>query len=137
MIINHTYKIPFAPPQNFKYTIYDESLNIGVVDYQKRVEPHLSRLANILNKDKTSRQAALTINRLNFKSCLLSIQFLMDETTLNVIVNMRSQAEEFRAKDESMICHWVSMFIEKLDYLIGDVQIFVNVGNYHSRSELK
>ena len=135
MKINHTYKINYKPHNARPYEEYEPG--IGTIDYEDRIEPYLHTLWEKLNTNRYSRQAVLSLNRLDFPSCLLSYQVQLDGTVLYVTVNFRSQAKEYRIRDSRMIRYWTGKVIRKLDHLITEVVILCNVGNYHSIKERK
>lgn len=132
MKINHTYKIKFKPINHFKYEMYDEE--IGVANYKPSVDTQLPSCINILNNDLSSRQCILSMNRgTEFMSCLLSIQFQIYNHKLYVTINLRSQAQQYIQKDSNLFKHITTQLLNGLDYEIQDVDMTVNVGNFHVR----
>ena len=132
---NHSYPIKFTYVTRFEYEDYEPG--IGVKEYKDRIEPFLPSIWEKLNENIHSRQAVITLNRLDFPSCLLSYQVQIVGTEIYVTCNFRSQAAEYRTKDARMICYWTSTILHKLEHLITTVNITCNVGNYHTVTERK
>jgi len=135
MILNHTYNIKFKYVTKFEYEDYEPG--IGVKEYKDRIEPHLHTVWEKLNDNIHSRQAVITLNRLDFPSCLLSYQAQIQGADLIITVNFRSQAAEYRTRDSRMILYWTYKILNKLDHLITEVVILCNIGNYHTLRERK
>ena len=130
MIINHTYKISYIP---ITYHIYEKyAPGISTVPYKARIEPYLHTIWQKLNDDPRSRQSVLTLNRLDFPSCLLSFQCQTYQEQLFVTINMRSQASELMSKDTHMYLYWITTVLKNLHYKIKNVDITCHVGNFHS-----
>lgn len=136
MRVNHSYNVEFRARNTHKYEDYEPG-GIGTVEYKDRIEPHLHTIWEKLNENIHSRQAILTLNRPDFPACLVSYQCQIQNTSLQVTVNFRSQAAEYVNKDSQMIKYWTTKLLNKLGHLITEVVILCNVSNYHSITERK
>ena len=127
MYINYTYKIPYSPQPDYKFEEYDEK--IGVSAYKEPLIREMESVVIELGRKSNSRSAVATLFRQDFHSCLLSVQFQIHEGTLYETVTLRSQAAVYRDKDSTLFCYladYVMKYHGKMD-----VDITVNVGNYH------
>lgn len=137
MIINHSYKLPYKEVKYFKYEMYDVKEGIGVVAYEPYVRVQIPIIIKELNRDKNTRRAVLVMNRnTDFMSCLMNMQYQYYYNDLIVTVNLRSQAEEFVEKDNWLWNYITTKVIKGLDIKPEYVETLVNVGNFHSRTEI-
>lgn len=132
-IINHHYTIPFEPVFEFDYSYVN-----GPVSYNgyQQIEKEIPLLSIRLRDNTGSRQVIYTLNNKTYMSCLISTQWLLDESTLHCVVNFRSQHEIYgRPMDSELIKYWCTDMLARLKYYNVNVDqclIYVNVGDYHN-----
>lgn len=127
-IIDHHYIVPYVPIYNFEWT--QPNKIVSLITYEPIIMTQLKEITDHLIEKPHSRQDVITVNSKTHNSCLLSIQFQIDNSTLHAIFNYRSQCEKLgRPHDERMMKYLCTLVKDKLalDY----VSIHVNVGNYH------
>jgi thymidylate synthase len=127
---NYHYEIDFEEVMYF-----DWDFQMGPVRYEgyEVLATNISWIIESLNKDPNTRQAILTLNTKDYMSCLISIQWLIDETTLYCITNFRSQHREWGRPQDSQLILWLTTQIKaQLETQIDKVKIEVNVADYHS-----
>lgn len=140
--INYHYKVRYKPVSEFEFKSFNK-----LVDVTTYEEPILSQFDNLIDKlleDFSTRQAVILVNSgiKNHNSCLLSLQFQLVDGVFILIANYRSQCELYgRPNDIIMLRYLATKLLEKLrDDLWPKkpyVRIFVNVGNYHRRTDIK
>lgn len=129
-LFNYQYSIDFYEVQEFDWNYVN-----GPVRYEgyEFLEINLPLIIEALNKDSNTRQAILTLNSINYMSCLISIQWLIDDKTLYCITNFRSQHKELGRPQDTQLILWLTTQLKsKLTSYIENIQIEVNVGDYHT-----
>jgi len=127
MWINWTYKVPYKEVPGFKFEEYDEK--IGITAYEKPLMGEMEDVVAELYRKEDSRQAVASLFTQDFLSCLLSVQFQIHLGTLYVTATLRSQNAVYRERDSDLFRH-LAAFVMKYHGKM-DVDITVNVGNYH------
>ena len=127
MYINFTYKVKYSPQPGYKFEEYDEK--IGVSAYEEPLMKEVRVAANKLLKYRDSTQAVATLFTQDFQSCLLNVQFQIQNGTLFITANYRSQAAVYREQDERMLSYLADYIMK----IMGDLKVDItcNVGNYH------
>ena len=127
---------------NYKYAIsptplgtWDWSTSNALVSYDdgyRKLERDIPGIALKLGTDPSSRQVIQICNKgEEYMSCLISIQWLIDDGLLHCIASYRSQhATLGRPSDTKLIQHLYSQMISLLDDC-KSTYIKVNVGDYH------
>ena len=128
--INYQYTIDFE-----EVSYFDWDFQMGPVKYDgyEVLATSIDWIVESLNENPDTRQAILTLNRKDYMSCLINMQWLVDGATLHCITNFRSQHENWgRAQDSQLILLLTTQVKEELKTQIDEVKIHVNVADYHS-----
>ena len=128
--LNYHYSILYTPLHTFDFTRYNNIVSLET--YEKLIMPKVNRLISNLRHNPTSRQEVIVVNQeQNDNSCLLTLQFQIENDTLILIANYRSQCElAGRPVDTLMNLYIATLFVNCLQ--LENAKIFVNVGNYHT-----
>lgn len=135
-IINHQFKVKYIKPTKM-FEWKDKNSIVGYESYKSRIIPKLNDIAIELYYKTHSRQAVVIVNEeLNHMSCLLSLQFQVSQNTLYLTANYRSMCEKWGLpNDKEFLCYIAYLMIQTSTFRsitnISDINIHVNVGNYH------
>lgn len=139
MKINYTYKIPFRPLNVYKWG--PKGCRADTTSYEPVIWKQLPHIVDQLKADRSTRQAIIIVNSFDhekderdFNSCCISIQFQIMDEVLYVTANYRSQCEIYGRPGDSKMILYLTELINKAVGRFKEVDITVNVGNYH-RSE--
>lgn len=128
--INYQYEIEWKSVTVFDYRSFENDLI--KYDAYLNMESKMEHLASIINKDKNSRRAICFADGVENPACMSSIQFLMNDKTVHMVVNFRSQHQLLgRPSDEIMIKFLATKFINSLEKDFDDLIITCNVADYH------
>lgn len=132
-LINHSYTFEFQPEYEFEYGRANEI--VGYEGYED-LEKEIPIIAKQIKENQSTRQAILTLNKgIKYMSCLVSIQWVVDNSRLYCIATFRSQhAELGRPSDEKLLNYLCTDLLTRLWFhgLEFDFKtINVNVADYH------
>ena len=128
--INHSYNIIWTAVEEFDYRSFENELI--KYDAYLNMESKVVNLSNMLNFNKDSRQAICYADGVENPACMTSIQFLIEDKTVHMICNFRSQHEKLgRPSDEIMLKFLATKFINKSKIDIENIKITCNVADYH------
>lgn len=127
-IINFSYEFPFSRVEKFSYS----SGNLLVrYDGYEEMEKKLDQVIKTLLSNPGSRQAVITLNRdISYMSCLLSVQWLIEEGKIHCVANFRSQHHLLGRPSD---CEFLNFLTTKIQtrLIMPVARICVNVGDYH------
>jgi hypothetical protein len=133
--IDHQYNVKFVIGESevneFKFV--KENSIVSYENYQD-LPKAIPLMSSYILEDASTRKACLTLNSLTNNSCFISCQFLIHKSTLNVLVNFRSQhANMGRPTDEMLIKYLTTLLLDRIKNKIEikKVSIYVRVGDYH------
>jgi thymidylate synthase len=128
--INFQYNIEWSSVTVFNYRSFENDL--VKYDAYLNMENKMEHLASIINKDKNSRRAICFSDGVENPGCMSSIQFLMEDKTIHMICNFRSQHKSLgRPSDEIMVKFLATKFVNSLEQDFDDLIITCNVADYH------
>lgn len=134
-IINFSYNVTYHTVNDFEFDKKNEIVDL--TNYQK-LTIEVLRLVDVLNKTPDSRQAVTILANNENPSCLISLQYLIHNKTLCCVASYRSQHARFGyPHDIRMLRYLTTLFIENSKNKFANVDITVNVADFHDYDELE
>ena len=129
-IINHTYKVEYFPVQTFEFTQKNEI--VGYKNYRRAIGRDYKNAIENINENSDTRHCLVNVEAGARMTCLLTLHFQIQKKVLYLTANYRSQHEKYgRPHDEELLRYIVRRAIDDIDHQIDEVDITVNVSNYH------
>ncbi len=129
-VINFSYNVDFYEVLDFKF---DKKNQLVDLSNYKILEKETLRVAQILKSNPTSRKGLIVLSdNSNTPSCLINLQFLINNDELFLIANYRSQHQKYGYPDDvRMLRYLTTLFMQEVKKF-DRIHISVNVADFHN-----